>query len=110
MSAYANSSSWSISSSVRKSAFIESQAIGLFTDLGIAFENCICLEISVINNDIVKKNGGFSRGLTEVAYFISSLPDVTRTEESRRKGKTPKVKEWVSGSWACSEKLYDCHR
>ena len=51
---YAISSSWSISSSVRKSAFIESQAIGLFTDLGIAFENCICLEINVINNDIVK--------------------------------------------------------
>ena len=48
--------------------------------------------------------------MTEVAYFISSLPDVARTEESRRKGKTPKVKEWVSGSWACSEELYDCHR
>ena len=63
-----------------------------------------------INNDIVKENGGFSRGLTEVAYFISNLPDVARTEESRRKGKTPKVKEGVSGSWACSEKLYDCHR
>ena len=63
-----------------------------------------------INNDIVKENGGFSRGLTEVAYFISNLPDVARTEESRRKGKTPKVQEWVSGSWACSEKLYDCHR
>ena len=25
----------------------------MFTDLGIAFENCICLEISVINKDIV---------------------------------------------------------
>ena len=63
-----------------------------------------------INNDIVKENGGFSRGLTEVAYFISNLPDVARTEESRRKGKTPTVKAWVSGSWAFSEKLYDCHR
>ena len=48
--------------------------------------------------------------MTEVAYFISSPPDVAHTGDGRRKGKTPKEKERAAGSWACSEELYDCHR
>ena len=47
--------------------------------------------------------------MTEVAYFISSPPDVAHTGDGRRKGKTPKEKERAAGSWACSEELYDCH-
>ena len=48
--------------------------------------------------------------MTEVAYFISSPPDVAHTGDGRRKGKTPKEKERAARSWACSEELYDCHR
>ena len=48
--------------------------------------------------------------MTEVAYFISSPPDVAHTGDGRRKGKTPKEKERAARFWACSEELYDCHR
>lgn len=43
--------------------------------------------------------------------MISSLPDVTDTEEGRGKGIPPK--DTITGSiesWAYIEQVYDCHR